>query len=403
MVLQSQARLPSARTSHMYRRGSRNKYLPAIIAIGILSLAGWGLVKLWPSGSADPNAEIATIGGDKSSNNEAADRSGEISEPIKTTAIAAKNRQLPKPIAKQMQTNSNRSKPVTNIAAAQAALAKDSPDNVTSISTRQDPIAASRIKERAQNQFNEGQMHQSSNRPLRARMALSRALASGTLDLFQADRTRQELQAINARLVFSREVLEGDPYVKTHVVKPGEPLSSIVRSEGLLTDWRFIMRINRIRDDRSVRSGQKLKLITGPFHVVIDKSDYRMDLYLGQGSQRVYVTSFKVGLGENNSTPTGLFRVRTNSKLIDPEWTNPRTRERFAASNPANPIGERWIGLEGIEDHNRDFEGYGIHGTIDMDSIGKQSSMGCIRMGPEDVNLIYEVLVERASTIEIRP
>ncbi|MEE8046600.1 MAG: L,D-transpeptidase, partial [Dehalococcoidia bacterium] len=58
---------------------------------------------------------------------------------------------------------------------------------------------------------------------------------------------------------------------------------------------------------------------------------------------------------------------------------------------------------QGVEAHNRDFSGYGIHGTIDPDSIGRQSSMGCIRMRPEHVEIVYEVLVEEASTIEIRP
>ncbi|MCH8822506.1 MAG: L,D-transpeptidase family protein [Planctomycetes bacterium] len=400
MVLQSQARLPAARTAHMYRRSHRNKFIPAIIAIGILSLTGWGLMKLWPSGSNDPETEIAALNSDGNSNQTSEDRAGDAQpqtpKPMKATVVAKKDRQLPNPISKQTQSRPNRSKPIINIEAAQAVLGKDVSGASSTQLSDGDPT-------RARDRIDDGKQHQATNQPLRARLSLSRALASGTLDLFQADRTRQELQAINNRLVFSREVVEGDPFVKTHVVKPGERLGSIVKSEGLLTDWRFILRINRIRDDTSVRAGQKLKLITGPFHVVIDKSDFRMDLYLGQGAQRVYITSFPVGLGENNSTPTGLFRVRTNSKLVNPEWTNPWTRQRFTADNPANPIGERWIGLEGVEDHNRDFQGYGIHGTIDMDSIGKQSSMGCIRMGPEDVNLIYEVLVERASTIEIRP
>ena len=61
------------------------------------------------------------------------------------------------------------------------------------------------------------------------------------------------------------------------------------------------------------------------------------------------------------------------------------------------------MGLQGVEEHNRDFSGYGIHGTIEPESIGRQSSMGCIRMRPEDVEVVYEVLVEGASTIEIRP
>ncbi|MFB3139137.1 MAG: L,D-transpeptidase, partial [Phycisphaerales bacterium] len=98
-----------------------------------------------------------------------------------------------------------------------------------------------------------------------------------------------------------------------------------------------------------------------------------------------------------------MFRVRAGTKLINPAWTNPRTGQRFESYDPQNPIGDRWIGLAGITEATRDLIGYGIHGTIEPESIGRQSSMGCIRMLPKDVELIYEVLIEQTSTVEIRP
>ena len=70
--------------------------------------------------------------------------------------------------------------------------------------------------------------------------------------------------------------------------------------------------------------------------------------------------------------------------------------------NPANPIGDRWIGLEGIDEATRHMSGYGIHGTNEPQSIGQQSSMGCIRMLAQDVEVVYDVLMERMSTVEIR-
>ncbi|NBQ16587.1 MAG: hypothetical protein EBU31_18715 [Proteobacteria bacterium] len=56
-----------------------------------------------------------------------------------------------------------------------------------------------------------------------------------------------------------------------------------------------------------------------------------------------------------------------------------------------------------LEPHNKNFEGYGIHGTIDDDSIGQQRSMGCVRMHAKDVELVYELLTEPNSTITIAP
>ena len=54
-----------------------------------------------------------------------------------------------------------------------------------------------------------------------------------------------------------------------------------------------------------------------------------------------------------------------------------------------------------MEKHNKDFQSFGIHGTIDPGSIGKDMSMGCIRLLPNDVELIYEVVTQGNSTIEI--
>jgi lipoprotein-anchoring transpeptidase ErfK/SrfK len=73
----------------------------------------------------------------------------------------------------------------------------------------------------------------------------------------------------------------------------------------------------------------------------------------------------------------------------------------YTANDPDNPIGDRWIGLEGVSEAIRDLTGYGIHGTIEPESIGRQESMGCIRLRNDDVELLYEMLVERESTVEV--
>ncbi|MCF6408962.1 L,D-transpeptidase [Pseudalkalibacillus salsuginis] len=46
--------------------------------------------------------------------------------------------------------------------------------------------------------------------------------------------------------------------------------------------------------------------------------------------------------------------------------------------NPGGPYGTMWMGLSR--------PGYGIHGTNDPSSIGKDVSKGCIRMYNKDVN-----------------
>lgn len=240
------------------------------------------------------------------------------------------------------------------------------------------------------------------NRPVDGRRTLSLALRSGRLPADDAARVRARLAELNERLVFSGELLEGDPYAIAYVVERGDALSALPRKLGVQTDWRFIQRINGIRSPSTVAAGRRLKVVTGPFHAVVDKSAYRLDLWLGDELDPVFVRSFDVGLGAEDGTPEGRFRVRPGSKLINPEWVNPRTRERFLPDDPKNPIGEHWIGLVGDEPHLATVEGYGLHGTIEPDSIGTASSMGCIRMHADDIALIWEVLVSPSSAISIR-
>ncbi|MHC5002709.1 MAG: L,D-transpeptidase family protein [Planctomycetota bacterium] len=253
----------------------------------------------------------------------------------------------------------------------------------------------------------EGEALLASGQPVRARRHLSTALRGGVLEEAEAAMVRAQLMRINERLVFSPEIVSGDPFTKEYVVQSGDSLAGIVTRMGLQIDWRLIQRINLIEKPSRIRAGQRLKLITGPFHAVVDKRDFRLDLYLGEPGRDdtpatlVYVRSFPVGTGEWDSTPTGMFRVRPESKLIDPTWVNPRTGERFAAEDPENPIGDYWIGLEGIDETNRSLRGYGIHGTIDPDSIGAEASMGCVRMRDDDVAILYECLIEGYSQVQI--
>jgi hypothetical protein len=260
----------------------------------------------------------------------------------------------------------------------------------------------SAARQRALDQLRVGLELAETNRPVDARRALTSALDSGALAPKDAEFARDALAGLNQRLVFSPEVVADDPYSQPYIVAPGDRLGGIVRQQNLAVDWRFILRVNRLLSERSLRAGQRLKLVTGPFHAEVIKSEFRLDLYQGTGASRVFVASFPVGLGEYDQTPVGRFKVRPHSKLMNPQWTNPRTGRRYAADDPENPIGERWIGLMGDDEATRDMAGYGIHGTIEPESIGQSKSMGCIRMLPDDVALVYEVLTEGVSTVTIR-
>jgi LysM repeat protein len=238
-----------------------------------------------------------------------------------------------------------------------------------------------------------------------ARTLLNSALMHPEASDRQKSTIRADMAVLNEDLVFSPKVYPGDPLAMSYTVEPGDSLARITLSRGLGVDWRFIQRINRLAAPDRIRVGQKLKLVLGPAHAIVDKSEYRLDLFVGPPGapeQWTYLRSFSVGLGEDSSTPVGRFVVRPDSKLIDPVWRNPRTGELFDKADPMNPIGEHWVGLEGTGEIEH-VEGYGIHGTIDPGSIGTDASMGCIRLVADDVAMVYEVLEEQVSEVYVVP
>lgn len=238
-----------------------------------------------------------------------------------------------------------------------------------------------------------------------ARALLSRVLRDASLGASEANLVRDELTEINEQLVFGRLVEPGDPIVEEYTVVSGDSLSKIATRRELAVHWKLIQRVNGLKDPTRIRLGQKLKLVRGPFHAVVDKSEFRMDIWHGpptDPSRWVYIRSFDVGLGEGGGTPTGTFVVSAN-KLENPGWVNPRdSRERYEPNDPRNPIGEFWLGLDGTG-ASEGVTGYGIHGTIEPQSIGRNMSMGCVRLRDEDIGVVYELLAERVSRVEIVP
>lgn len=238
-------------------------------------------------------------------------------------------------------------------------------------------------------------------RIVQGRRELSQLLFAqdGQLSPLDAQTIRDTLTSINKQLVFSAEIIPGDPLAESYMVQRGEYLSRI--APGYSLPYQFIERINKTPAER-LQAGKPIKVIKGPFHARISKSEFRMDIYVNDDNGLpIYIRSFPVGLGKSDSTPQGLFIVVSGRKVTDPDWRNPRTGEYYRSSDPRNPIGEYWIPLKGHEPATESFTGYGIHGTIDPQSIGRQASMGCIRLRDRDIALLYDMLEGGQSTVRI--
>jgi lipoprotein-anchoring transpeptidase ErfK/SrfK len=234
-------------------------------------------------------------------------------------------------------------------------------------------------------------------RTIEARHAFN-ALLQQQLPRGEAAEARAALTRLADETLFSRQHPATDPLVDTYTVQPGDVLVRIGQRH--LVPPEILMRINGIQDASRLRAEQKIKVLRGPFHVRISKSDFRLDVYL----QDLFVRSFPVGLGADQGTPTGIWRVK--ERLQKPTYYPPASadiKRIIPPDDPENPLGGYWIGLEGVEGEAVGHTGYGIHGTIEPESIGKAVSLGCVRMFNDDVALLYGMLLPGESTVTILP
>lgn len=234
---------------------------------------------------------------------------------------------------------------------------------------------------------------------LAGRKILNDALLSGTLSDDDATAAKKLMAEVNKEIVFSTKRFSEDTWQSTHRVAPGDRLAKIAFNASLSPE--LLLRINGISDARRLKANVDIKTLQGPFHVVVTKHAFTMDIYLGSPGEKgaQYITSFGVGLGREDSTPTGTWMVE--NRIPHPKYYSPRGEGVIDADDPKNPLGHYWIALTGTDGNAVGKLSYGIHGTIDPDSIGKMASMGCIRMRNEDVAVVYELLTSGKSIVVV--
>ena len=182
---------------------------------------------------------------------------------------------------------------------------------------------------------------------------------------------RQKLEELNRVIIFSAKPTQD---TDRYTVQPGDTLALIAGQ--FKVPWELLAKINGISDPRYLRAAARLKVLQGPFDVLIDVSDFELTV-LQQGK---FIAHYRIGVGKNDSTPLGQFKVQ--EKLVNPTYYGPEGV--IAPDDPQNPLAERWIGFG---------NGYGIHGTIEPESIGTEASRGCIRLLNKDVEELYDLLV----------
>ncbi len=130
--------------------------------------------------------------------------------------------------------------------------------------------------------------------------------------------------------------------------------------------------------------------------IVINIPEFR--LYYFPPKEPDKVVTFPVGVGdEGKNTPLGSYTVI--EKIVNPPWNVPESirKERpelpaVVPPGPDNPMGSRAIRLS-----KRTLL---IHGTDRPWGIGTRSSHGCIRLFPEDIVNLYD-MVKRGTRVVI--
>jgi len=163
------------------------------------------------------------------------------------------------------------------------------------------------------------------------------------------------------------------PEKEDYTVPSGDSLARIAKKFN--TTVELVKKSNRLVSD-VIRVGDRLRVCQTSFSVVVDKTANTLTL-LDKGK---FFKKYRVGTGEYSTTPSGDFKIV--DRLKEPAWHKDGRIIPYGDTN--NVLGTHWLALN--------VPGYGIHGTWDEDSIGKQSSAGCVRLRNAEIEELFILL-----------
>ena len=118
-----------------------------------------------------------------------------------------------------------------------------------------------------------------------------------------------------------------------------------------------------------------------PSYLTLDRSTFTLRLWKHLKLAKTYT----VAVGQEGlETPEGLYHIE--EKQVNPSWHVPDSAwagslaGQVIPPGPEDPIKARWMAI---------FEGAGIHGTEEVESLGSAASHGCVRMSIPDVIELY--------------
>ena len=173
------------------------------------------------------------------------------------------------------------------------------------------------------------------------------------------------------------------PESEVYRVVSGDTLTTIgIRFN---TTQGLLLRANNLENANRLRLNQTLKYTPKDFEIVIELSTKRLYLLDSQGVFNVY----SVGLGKpGNDTTPGKYKIGNKEK--NPTWYKPGFGP-IPPGDPRNELGTRWMPL--VPEEERLPTDLGVHGTIDPETVGVYSSMGCPRLYNDEAEELYDLVV----------
>ena len=198
----------------------------------------------------------------------------------------------------------------------------------------------------------------------------------------QGDKAAELLTKANKSILFTD--LPDPEHKITHVVVPGDTLDALAKANR--TTIEAIQIGNNLNlNSSNIRIGQKLRIYTGTWKIIVSKNRNRLILF---DNDKPFVV-LPVGVGRQDRTPVGDFVI--SAKVKEPSWYAPDGKV-IPYGEPENILGTRWLNLEPAGDTDKTLTGFGIHGTWDEGDITRPLSNGCIRMRNSDIEELYHIL-----------
>jgi len=179
--------------------------------------------------------------------------------------------------------------------------------------------------------------------------------------------------------------------LKTYTIKGDESLIEIARKFGI--GYNGIVEANPKLDPFVPGKGKTVQIATQ--WILPEMSSYD-GIVINLSEMRLYyftkdkVMTYAIGIGDQGKdTPVGSFKIV--DKIVNPPWVVPASirKERpelpgVVPPGPENPLGSHAMRLS--------VPSILIHGTNKPYAVGRKASHGCIRMYPEDIPTLFQVV-----------